>query len=368
MAFKILSINPGSTSTKVAWFEDEQELWKENVFHTVEDLSHFGHINEQLDFRIRQVREAVERKGSCLKDLSAVVGRGGFTDPIPGGTYKVDEYLIERLFEGRPWQHAANLGASIAKAISDPLGLPSFIVDPVSVDESWPIVHFTGLPELPHCPAAHTLNIKAVIRRAAHKLGQDWKELNAVISHLGGGITVCAHQDGRMVDMPTSNDFGPYSPERSGGLPAGGLLSLIRSGQFTEEQMQKKLAGKGGLAGYLGTGDLRKVKEMIRQGDKKALTVYRGMIFQISKCIGAMATSLSGKVDVLVFTGGMAKDSELIHLIEERVGWIAPSMVFPGEFEMEALTEGVLRVLRGEEKARVYRESINEDGKYWKCR
>jgi len=368
MTFQILSINPGSTSTKVAWFEDDQEIWKENVFHPVEDLAHFGHINEQLDFRIQQVMDAVRRKGSRPEDLCAVVGRGGFTDPIPGGTYRVDEFMIERLFQGRPWQHAANLGASIAKAIGDPLGIPSFIVDPVSVDESWPIVHFTGLPELPHCPAAHTLNVKAVIRRAADKLERDWRELKAVVIHLGGGITVCAHRDGRMVDMPTANEFGPYSPERSGGLPAGDLLSLIQSGRFSAAEMQKKLAGKGGLVGYLGTGDLRKVKEMIDAGDEKASLVYRGMVLQISKCIGAMAATLCGEVDVLVFTGGMAKDKELLQLIEERVGWIAPSLVFPGEFEMEALNEGALRVLRGEEQAKDYRQNINEDGRYWKCR
>ncbi|MBN1332130.1 MAG: butyrate kinase [Synergistales bacterium] len=368
MTFQILSINPGSTSTKVAWFEDDKEIWKENVFHGVEDLAHFDHINEQLDFRIQQVMEAVNRKGSDIAELSAVVGRGGFTDPIPGGTYKVDEPMIARLFEGRPWQHAANLGASIAKAIADKVGIPSFIVDPVSVDESWDIVHFTGLPELPHCPAAHTLNVKAVIRRAAGKLDMDWKEFRAVVIHLGGGITVCAHQDGRMVDMPTANELGPYSPERSGGLPAGDLLCLIRSGKFSEAEMQKKLAGKGGLVGYLGTGDLRKVKEMIDNGDEQAALVYRGMVLQISKCIGAMATSLKGDVDALVFTGGMAKDGELIQLIEKKVGWIAPSLVFPGEFEMEALTEGALRVLRGEEEARDYTENINKDGRYWKCR
>jgi len=367
MSFQILSINPGSTSTKVAWFEDERQIWKESVSHSVEDLSKFSHINEQLNFRIEQVMKFVSQKGSDINDLSAVVGRGGFTDPIPGGTYRVDEVLIARLLEGRPWQHAANLGASIAKSIAERVGVSPFIVDPVSVDETDTEVHITGLPELPHCPAAHTLNVKAALRRAARKLGKDPVEIKAVVSHLGGGITVCAHRDGRMIDMPTANEFGPYSPERTGGLPAGDLLDLVSSGQFSYSRMQKKLAGEGGLVSYLGIGDLRKVKEMIASGDKYADLVYRGMAFQISKCIAAMATSLDGEVDALVFTGGMAKDEELLDLITERAGWIAPSILFPGEFEMEALTEGALRVLKGEEKAKDYSENISKGNNYWNC-
>jgi butyrate kinase len=359
--YLILAINPGSTSTKIAWFHDDKPKWQETITHSREDIAPFKNIVDQFEFRLKAINDCVIKHGHSFSELSAVVGRGGIIDPIPGGTYSVDDILLKRLRVGKPWEHASNLGGILAFAIASPLGIPSFIVDPVAVDELDDISRITGLPELPKPSLVHALNIKATVRRAAKDLNVKWNEASFVVAHLGGGFTICAHKAGRMVDISSGNEYGPFSPERAGGLPAINLVGLCFSGKYTEQELKRKLAGKGGLVAYLGTSDLRDVNKMIEAGGEtgeKASLVYRAMAWQIAKEIAAQAISFCGKVDAILFTGGIAHDNNFIKLIEESVGWIAPCLIYAGEDEMQALTEGALRVLKGEEKAKSYSENV----------
>ena len=356
MGIQVLTINPGSTSTKIAWFDSDREVWRETVRHDPAELAAFANVADQFDFRRRTIEEAIAAHGSSPETLGAVCGRGGLVDPIPGGTYVVDEPLISRLRVGKPWEHASNLGGIIAKAMADPLGIPSFIVDPVAVDEMEDVARITGMPELPKVSLGHALNVKATVRRAAKDLGKPWDELNFVVAHIGGGITVCAHRKGRMVDVNCGNDFGPFSPERAGGLPAGDLVRLCFSGALSLRDMLRRLAGQGGMFAHLGTSDLREVKARIAAGDERAKAVYRAMAYNIAREIGAHAAAIDGKVDAILFTGGVAFDCDFILLIQERVQWIAPVLLYPGEDEMKALAEGALRVLSGEETAKRYGE------------
>jgi len=358
MAFQVLVINPGSTSTKIAWFLDEEKNWQETVFHDPEEIGAFPSVVAQFEYRLHIIERIVAEKGYDFDALSAVVGRGGIVEPIPGGTYIVDELMIEHLRRGKPWEHASNLGGIIAKAIADPRGIPAYIVDPVAVDEMDDISRITGLPELPKTSLAHTLNIKATVRFAAKDLGKAWDELDVVVAHLGGGITICAHSKGRMIDLNNANEFGPFSPERAGGVPAGDLVRFCFSGEHTLQDVRRRLVGKGGLIGYLGTSDMREVKKRIEAHDEYAGMVYRSMALQIAKDIASYAVTMNGKIDAILITGGVAHDSDFIKLVQERVQWIAPVLIYPGEDEMRALNQGALRVLRGEEKPRIYGESI----------
>jgi butyrate kinase len=359
--FSILTINPGSTSTKIAWFRDDKSAWQESITHSSDELAPFENMADQFEFRLKAINDSVTKHGNSFSELTAVVGRGGIIDPIPGGTYSVDDALLKRLRVGKPWDHASNLGGIIAHAIASPMGLPSFIVDPVAVDELDDISRISGIPELTKPSLAHALNIKATVRRAAKDLNKKWDELNFVVAHLGGGITICAHKAGRMIDMNSSNEYGPFSPERAGGLPARNVVDMCFSGKYSEQEIKRKLVGKGGLVAYLGTTDIRSVHMMMESGgenSKKASLIYRAMVWQIAKEIAAQAVSLRGRVDAILFTGGIAHDSDFIKLIQERVGWIAPCLIYAGEDEMQALTEGALRVLRGEECAKSYSENV----------
>ena len=359
--YSILAINPGSTSTKIAWFHDDKPAWQETIIHSSDELAPFENMADQFEFRLKAINDCTMKHGNTFSVLSAVVGRGGIVDPIPGGTYSVDDYLLKRLRVGKPWEHASNLGGIIAHAIASPLGLPSFIVDPVAVDELEEISRITGLPELPKPSLAHALNVKATVRRAAGDLNKRWDEANFVVAHLGGGCTICAHKAGKMVDINSANEYGPFSPERAGGIPARNLVDMCFSGKYTEQDLKKKLAGKGGLVAYLGTSDMREVHKIIESGSengKKAELIYRAMAWQVAKEIAAQAVSLCGRIDAILFTGGIAHDSDFVRLIQERVGWIAPCLIYAGEDEMQALTEGALRVLRGEESAKTYSENV----------
>ncbi len=357
MVFYFLAINPGATSTKIAWFEDENKKWQETIYHPQQELDAFSSVADQFEYRMNCIKKTISEKGEDITKLSAVVGRGGLLDPIPSGTYKVTEGMIKDLKRGKPWEHASNLGGIIAKAIADELGIPAFVVDPVAVDEMDDVARITGLPELPKRSLAHSLNIKAVVRKAAKDLGKDWRELNFVVAHLGSGISVCAHRKGKMVDVNNANEFGPFSPERAGGLPAGDLVKLCFSGKYTLKELRKRLAGNGGVKAYLGTSDMREVKRMIENGDKKADLIYRAMAYQVAKEIGAYAVVTAGNVDAIILTGGIAYDEGFVNMVRERVQWIAPVLVYPGEDEMQALAEGALRVLRGEEEPKIYEES-----------
>ncbi len=360
--YRVLVINPGSTSTKVAVYEDEQLIFQESLHHTSQEISAFSHILDQYDFRLEAVLDLLERREAPLHSFSAVVGRGGILRPIPSGTYVVDENMVAELGErDKEREHASNLGALLAYEIASCVGVPAFIVDPVCVDEFDDLARVSGLPEIERKSLSHALNLKAVARQAASKLGRPYNEVNLVVVHLGGGISVTAHRGGRMVDVNQALDgTGPFAPERAGGLPVGDVVRMCygiapyEDVALTYEQMFRKLAGQGGLVAHLGTNNAVEVERRIEAGDAHARFIYEAMAYQIAKEIGAMATVLKGEVEAIVITGGVARSAVLLDWIEDRVAWIAPLLLYPGEDEMLALAEGVLRVLWGKEPARVY--------------
>lgn len=358
MALNVLAINPGSTSTKVAWFCDGSVQWDETIRHDPAMIGAFERIADQFDFRMTTVLKAVEAHGCNVKDLSAAVGRGGIIDAVPGGTYRVDPVLIDRLTLGKPWDHASNMGGRIAFGLAEPQGIPAFIVDPVSVDELMAEARITGLPEVPRISLVHALNVKATVRRAAADLNMDWRDGNFIVAHLGGGITICAHGRGRIQDFYSGNDCGPMSPERAGSLPAMSVLDLCFSGRWDARSLKRQLAGNSGLKAWSGTSDMMEVNRRVAEGDERAKKARDAMIYQISCTMGMMAASLSGQVTASLFTGGIAYDSDLVAAIEDRVGWIAPCLVYAGEDEMAALCQGAMRVLQGEEEAKDYASSV----------
>ena len=358
MAYAVLSINPGSTSTKIAKFLGETELWSQTIRHRDEDLAPFGSMAEQLGFRLEKI-EAVLSAHPDKHGVDAVAGRGGMLDPLPGGTYSVDEHLIARVKLGKPWDHASNLGGVLADALASEWNVPAFIVDPVCVDEMKPEAKITGLPELPKVSMSHALNTKAMVRRAAKELGVAWDALCAIVVHLGGGVSITAHRRGRIEDTSVGSDFGPFSPERAGGLPVGDVVRMCFDGRWSEQEIKRKVMGSGGIKAHLGTSDMIEVKEMVKKGDEKAAMLYRAMAWHLAKEIGAQAVSMGEKVDVILFTGGIAHDGDFVRLIAERVQWIAPTLVYPGEDEMLALTQGALRVLSGEEAPKKYGDYVN---------
>ena len=304
------------------------------------------------------ILEWLKEEGIAAESLAAVVGRGGLLKPMPGGTYKVTEAMIEDLKIGVQGEHASNLGGIIAKGIADEQGIPSFIVDPVAVDEFDDIARISGLPELPRKSLVHALNVKAVGRRAARDMGKELTDVNFIVAHLGGGISIAPVKQGRIVDVNNANDGGPFSPERAGGVPVGDLIKLCYSGKYSQAELKKMTVGKAGLVGYLGTNDARDVIKMIENGDKKAELVFDAMAYQIAKEIGAMAAVLMGKVDAIVLTGGIAYSNLLCEKISKRVEFIAPVKVYAGEDEMLALAEGAQRILNNEEQAKIYENEV----------
>lgn len=351
----ILVINPGSTSTKVALFENETSLRQETLRYDAAELAPFARIADQFAFRRDSVLRWLQEHGFALERLSAVVGRGGLLRPLESGTYQVNQAMLEDMRNPGSREHASNLGVLIAHEIAARAGAPAYTVDPVAVDEFDDIARISGLAEIERHSLSHALNIKAVARRAAADLGRPYSELNLVIAHLGGGISVTAHRRGRMVDVNNALDAGPFSPERCGTLPLTDLIELCYGGRFTKEELKKHLIGRGGLVSHLGTNSTIEVEQRIAAGDEHARLISQAMACQVAKEIGAMATVLYGEVDAIVLTGGVARWQGLVDWIRQRVAWIAPMLVYPGEDEMLALAQGSLRVLRGEEEARVYR-------------
>ncbi|MGE5674648.1 MAG: butyrate kinase [Mycobacterium leprae] len=352
---RLLVINPGSTSTKIAVFEAEKAVFTETLRHQVEDLSRFNRIYDQYPFRREIILKWLESVGVEPESLAAVVARGGLLRPVAGGTYQVNAQMLKDLEEGLQGQHASNLGAPLAYNIAAPLGIPAFVVDPVVVDELEPVARVTGLPELPKRSIFHALNQKAIARRAARDLGHTYQEVNLVVVHMGGGISVGAHQKGRVIDVNNALDGdGPMAPERAGTLGAGDLVKLCFSGKYTLAELQKLIVGKGGLVAHLGTNDARQVEQMIAEGNAQAELLYRAMAYQVAKEVGRAAVALRGQVDRVVLTGGLAYSPQLTGWISEYTSWIAPTALYPGEDELLALAEGGLRVLRGEEEPREY--------------
>lgn len=353
--FRILAINPGSTSTKIAVFDNDKEVFETTLRHSTEEINKYETIFAQYDFRKNVILSALDENNINLSKLSAVVGRGGLLKPIEGGTYLVDEKLLNDLKVGVLGEHASNLGGVLAYEIAQNLNIPSYIVDPVVVDELDDIARISGMPEIERKSIFHALNQKAVARRLAEDLGKEYSDLNIIAAHLGGGISVGAHRAGRVVEVNNALDGeGPFSPERTGGLPIGDLAKLCYSGKYTHDEIKKMIKGNGGLNAYLNTNDGRDVIKMINEGDKNAELVFNAMAYQVAKDIGACATVLKGKVDGIILTGGLAYGKELVNRITESVEFIAPVYVYPGEDEMKALCEGGLRVLNGSEVAKRY--------------
>ena len=355
MSVKSLIINPGSTSTKIGVFEDETLLFEETLRHSTEEIGRFANIVEQKDFRKNIITDLLRSKEFDIKSLNVIVGRGGMLKPIPGGTYAVTEELLEDLKKGVQGQHASNLGGILAKEIGDSIGVPSYIVDPVVVDELMPIARYSGVPELPRVSIFHALNQKAVAKRYAKEIGKPYESLRLVVVHMGGGVSVGAHENGRVIDVFNALDGdGAFSPERAGGVPNGALIKMCFSGKYTEKEVYGKMVGKGGFNAYLGTNDMREVTKRADEGDEKAAEAKQAFLLQVAKDIGSMACVLNGKVDQIIVTGGIAYGADVVAALKERAEWIAPFTVYPGEDELLALAQGALRVLNGEEEAKAY--------------
>ena len=359
----VLAINPGSTSTKFAVYEGEREVLVRNVKHGDAEMERFRGrpILEQQEFRSAQIEAELGAAGVDVGRLNALVGRGGLLPPLASGAYQVNEAMLEELRLAKRGEHASNLGAYLARALAEKAGVPAYVVDPVSVDEWSEVARLSGTVLLERQSLSHALNSKAVAKRYAREQGRAYESLRLIVAHLGSGISVSAHEGARMVDACNPREEGSFSTERAGSVPAMQLVDLCFSGQYSRSQVEGLLFREGGLYSYLGTKDLAQVEKRIASGDERARLVFGAMVYQIAKEIGAMATVLSGRVDALLLTGGMAHSEQLVRQLRERVEWIAPVSVYPGEDELQALAEGALRVLRGEETAR---EFGTQQGRY----
>lgn len=353
--YRMLIINPGSTSTKIAVYDGNIMVFEETLRHDVEELSKYGDVIQQLEFRKEIILNSLRENKIDKKTISAVVGRGGLLKPIEGGTYEVNEEMLKDLRGSTRGMHASNLGGLIANEIAKEIGSRAFIVDPVVVDELQEIARISGLKGIERISIFHALNQKAVARRYALSLGKKYEDLNLIVVHLGGGISVGAHKKGRVIDVPNAlNGEGPFSPERAGGLPIWDLVELCFSGKYTKSELQKRIVGNGGIVSYLGTNDAREVVRRINEGDEYAELVYKAMAYQVAKEIGASSAVLKGDVDQIIITGGIAYDKMFVGWLEEMIGYIAGVTVYPGEDELKALAEGGQRVLSGEEEPKVY--------------
>lgn len=356
--FKILVINPGSTSTKISVFENEKELFKNIIHHSKLELEPFKRVWDQYEFRKKLIKELLEAHNINPKSLSAVVGRGGLFRPVVSGTYRVNELMIEDGRKAFGGEHPANLGAVLAFGIGWDYHIPSFIVDPPSVDELDELARYTGLPEIPKKSIFHALNVKATARLAVSDLGKKYHEVNLIVAHLGGGITVSAIRKGRVIDTNNALDTGPYTPERAGTLPMFDFAEWCFSGKNSLEQIKKRMVGGGGLVAYLGTNNCKEVEKRVSEGDRKAKVVYEAMLYQIAQEIVSRAVALKGDIDAIILTGGMAESEMVVEKLKEWVGFLGKVLVYPGEDEMKSLALGALRVLKREEEARTYPEMV----------
>lgn len=350
---KVLVINPGATSTKVAVFEEERELLKKSIVHTAQELEGFDRVIDQADFRQRAVLEAVAEGGFRLEDFDAVCGRGGLYRPIPSGTYAVSDRVMQDVEQAPYGEHPSNLGAYLARRIGDLVGIPAFFVDPVCVDEMTEVAHVSGFAEFRRLSQFHALNQKSVGRKAARQLGKSYKEARLIVCHLGGGVSVAAHDHGRVVDVFNVKDEGAMGMDRGGGLPVNQLIDYCYAGRSREE-VKRTLGRRSGMLSYVGTTDFREICARVVSGDERFTAAYRALVYQLAKDIGAMAAVLHFEVDAIVYTGGMAYEQFFCDDITAYVGRLAPVLRFPGEEEMRALAEGALRVLHGEAQAETY--------------
>lgn len=358
MSYKILAINPGSTSTKIAIYQDEKEIFCENIEHEMKELEKFELVIEQFEMRKKKIISLLEDRGYKLTELAATVGRGGMLPTVKSGAYRVNDAMLDRLKNNPIFEHASNLGALIAYEIANMVDVPAYIYDSVRVDELEEIARISGMPEIPRTSTNHVLNSRAVAMKVANKHGKKHNEINCIVAHLGGGISINVQSKGKLIDV-IPDDEGTFSPERAGRVPCKALIDLCYSGEYDEKTMHKKLRGNGGLKAYLNTHDAREVEKKIEKGDKYAELVYEAMAYQVAKGIGEMATVVEGNVDYIILTGGIAYSKLFTDWIIKRVKFIAPIELMPGENEMESLALGTLRVLRGEEEAHEYMEELS---------
>lgn len=359
--FRILAINPGSTSTKFAVYLNESPQLVRSIQHADQEMKQFQGkaVLDQLQFRRQHIERELAGSGWEIKTLDAVAGRGGLLPPLASGTYLVDGTMISELRMARRGEHASNLGAVLALEIAKKAKVKAYIVDPVSVDEWQDCARVSGLALIERSCLAHALSTKAVAKRYAREQGKNYDQLRLIVVHMGSGVSVSAHQEGRMIDNNTGEE-GPFAADRSGSVPIQQLARLCFSGRYTQQELDRLLFGEGGLYSYLGTKDLVEVEERIASGDSMAKAVFDAMAYQIAKEIGAMAAILRGRVDALLFTGGMARSQRLVSQLRGYADWIAPIEVYPGEDELQALVEGVLRVLRGQEEPRRFTPTMVE--------
>lgn len=357
MSYKILAINPGSTSTKLALYREEEKVLDHTLEHPAEDLKKFGKVIDQYEYRKEVIEEFLHKKGVDLKELSAIVGRGGMLPPVEAGAYWVNEKMLHCLRNNPVVEHASNLGAIIAYEIGKPYKIPCFVYDSVTVDQLEDVARITGIPEVKRISFNHVLNSRATAMKLAKKLGKKYEDVNIIVTHIGGGISVSAHKTGRIIDM-LADDEGPFAPERAGRIPGKELINICFSGKYNKREVIGKMRGNAGLKAHLGTHDAREIEKMIEEGNNEARVVYEAMAYQIAKGIGEMATVLKGKVDAIILTGGIAYSKMMTDMIKERVEFISPVEIIPGENEMEALAFGALRVLKGQEKAKKYSEVL----------
>ena len=353
--YRVLAINPGSTSTKVAIYEGKNLLKEITLRHSAEELKDFARVTDQFDFRKQIILNAVKEAGIDINSLDAVIGRGGVLMPMESGVFEVNAAMKRDLIAGPRGEHASNLGGLIAADIAGGIGVPAYIADPVVVDELDDVARISGLPELERTSIFHALNQKAIARLYAERVGRKYEDLNLIVVHLGGGISIGSHLKGRVVDVNQCLDGeAPLSPERAGTLPAGQLARMCFSGKYTEAEVLKMITGKGGMVAHLGTNNCLEASKMAEAGDKKAQLIIDAIAYNTAKFVGSAATVLKGKVDAIILTGGIANDKYICNYITERVSFIAPVVVIPGENELEALAFNALRILEGQDTLKVY--------------
>lgn len=343
----ILAINPGATSTKIAVYEDKTNIFTKNIKHTMEELSQFATIADQYDYRKQVILDELKNQNIDLNSISIIIGRGGLIKPIQSGAYRINDLMKKHLKEGYNGVHACNLGGLIADSLAQMIGLSeAFIADPVVVDEMDDLARISGNAAFERLSIFHALNQKAIARTHAAAIGKRYEDLNLIVAHMGGGISVGAHRKGKVVDVNQALDGeGPFSPERSGTLPMNQVIKACFSGKYTYEDMKKMMVGKGGTYSYLGTNDAYEVEKRAKAGDEKADLLERAMAYQVAKSIGANAAVLQGKVDAILITGGIAHGKPIVDHIKSYVSWIAPVAVYPGEDEMESLAMNARMIL-----------------------
>ena len=355
MSYRVLVINPGSTSTKFAVYEDENPILVKGIEHNADEISKFNNILDQYEMRKEQIQKVLHENNIDLKTMDTIVGRCGGLPPVKSGAYKINDAMIERLRTNPTLDHASNLGAVISYSLANEIGVNSYIYDPVCVDECIDIARPSGLKGMDRHCLTHALNTRAMAIKYAKMNNKEYKDLNLIVAHLGGGISLNVHEKGRMVDFVSDED-GPFSPSRAGRLPVTRVIDACYSGKYTHNEMKKKVRGEGGLYSYMNTFDAREVEEKIKNGDEYAKLIYDAMALQIAKSIGELATVVNGDVDAIIITGGIAYSKYMTESIKNRVKFIAHVEILPGENELEALAFGGLRVLKGEEEARIYKE------------